>query len=193
MASSDEQSPEPVRGERHAPGEAALPASAAVVKRATLVLRAYRSESAIYGVVLVSSLIAIGWSENTDLEVLGFTLGAVIVFWLAHVYAGTVSREETGSPRLRAVLAAARTSASHSSGMLLAMILPTIFLLLATVNVLDEYVAYYLALWAGTAVLAVIGWLMARRRGGHWGWWLLSALITASLGLLVTWLGSLVH
>ena len=94
---------------------------------------------------------------------------------------------------MRAVLAAARTSAAHSSGMLLAMILPTIFLLLATVNVLDEYVAYYLALWAGTAVLAVIGWFAARRRGGHWGWWLLSALITASLGLLVTWLGSLVH
>jgi hypothetical protein len=190
---SDEQSADPVRGERHTPGEAAQPASATVVKRATLMLRAYRSESAIYGVVLVSSLIAIGWRENTDLEVLGFTFGAVIVFWLAHVYAGTISREETGSPRVRAVLAAARTSAAHSSGMLLAMILPTIFLLLATVNVLDEYVAYYLALWAGTAVLAVIGWFTARRRGGHWGWWLLSALITASLGLLVTWLGSLVH
>ena len=193
MASSDEQSPEPVRGERHAPGEAALPASAAVVKRATLVLRAYRSESAIYGVVLVSSLIAIGWRENTDLEVLGFTFGAVIVFWFSHVYAGSISREETDAPRLRAVLAAARRSAAHSSGMLLALILPTIFLLLATVNVLDEYVAYYLALWAGTAVLAVLGWFTARRRGGHWGWWLLSALITASLGLLVTWLGSLVH
>jgi len=191
MASGDEQPAEPVRGERHTPGEAAQPAT--VVKRATLLLRAYRSESAIYGVVLVSSLIAIGWRENTDLEVLGFTFGAVIVFWLAHVYAGTISREETDAPRLRAVLAAARRSAAHSSGMLLALILPTIFLLLATVNVLDEYVAYYLALWAGTAVLAGLGWFTARRRGGHWGWWLLSALITASLGLLVTWLGSLVH
>ena len=193
MASGDEQPAEPVRGERDVPAETARSASPTVVKQATVMLRAYRSESAIYGVVLVSSLIAIGWRENTDLEVLGFTFGAVIVFWLAHVYAGTVSREETGSPRLRAVLSAARTSAAHSSGMLLAMILPTIFLLLATINLLDEYVAYYLALWAGTAVLAVLGWFTARRRGGHWGWWLLSALITASLGLLVTWLGSLVH
>jgi hypothetical protein len=193
MASGDEQPAEPVRGERDAAAEAAPSASTTVVKQATIMLRAYRSESAIYGVVLVSSLIAIGWHEDTDLEVLGFTFGAVIVFWLAHVYAGTVSREETGSPRLRAVLAAARTSAAHSSGMLLAMILPTIFLLLATVNLLDEYVAYYLALWAGTVVLAVIGWYTAMRRGGHWGWWLVSALITASLGLLVIWLGSLVH
>ena len=156
-------------------------------------VRAYRSEYAIYGVVLVSSLIAIGWHENTDLEVLVFTFGAVLVFWLAHVYAGTVSREETGSPRWRAIFAAARAAAAHSSGMLLAMILPTVFLILATVGVLDEYVAYYLALWVGVAVLAVIGWWTAARRGGHWTWRLVSAVITASLGMLVIWLGSLVH
>lgn len=167
--------------------------AARVVKDVTLMLRAYRSESSIYGVVLVSSLIAIGWYEETDLEVLGFTLGAVAVFWLAHVYAGTISREETGSPRWRAILTAAGASAAHSSGMLLAMVLPTIFLMLATVGVLDEYVAYYLALWAGTAVLAVIGWWTAARRGGQWWWRLLSAVVTASLGLLVIWLGSLVH
>lgn len=193
MATSDEQPTSPVRGERHAPGENSRSAPTLVEKPAMLVLRAYRSESAIYGVVLVSSLIAIGWRENTDLEVLGFMLGAVIVFWLAHVYAGTVSREETGSPRWRAVFAAARTSAARSAGMLLAMMLPTVFLVLATANVLDEYVAYYLALWVGTLVLAAIGWWTAARRGGHWGWRLLSAIVTASLGLLVIWLGSFVH
>jgi hypothetical protein len=193
MATNDEQPAEPVRGERRAPGKNAPSAPTMLAEPAMLVLRAYRSESAIYGVVLVSSLIAIGWRENTDLEVLGFTLGAVIVFWLAHVYAGTVSREETGSPRWRAIFAAARTSAAGSAGMLLAMILPTIFLILATVDVLDEYVAYYLALWVGALVLAVIGWWTAARRGGHWAWRLLSAVMTASLGLFVIWLGSLVH
>ena len=168
-------------------------AQLAALQDAALVLRAYRTESAIYGVVLVGSLIAIAWREQTDLEVLAFTWGAVVVFWLAHVYAGTVSREESDAPRLRAILAAARTSAAHTSGMLLAMAVPTVFLLLATLNWMDEYVAYYLALWAGTVVLAVIGWFTAKRRGGHWGWWLLSALVTATLGLLVIWLGSLVH
>ena len=34
-----------------------------VVRDAALVLRAYRSESSIYGVVLVGSLIAIAWRE----------------------------------------------------------------------------------------------------------------------------------
>ena len=72
------------------------------VKQAGLVLRAYRTESAIYGVVLVSALIAIGWEDDTDLEVLLFTLGTTAVFWLAHVYAGTIAREEgpeSGRPR----------------------------------------------------------------------------------------------
>lgn len=193
MTSSDEPAAGRVPREERSPREVAKEASESVVKHATFMLRAYRSESAIYGVVLVSSLIAIGWREDTDLQVLLFTLGAVVVFWLAHVYAGTVSREETGEPRLRAIVAAALTSAAHSAGMLLAMVLPTIFLGLAALNVLDEYVAYYLALWVGVVVLAVIGWYTAMRRGGHWGWWVLSAVVTASLGLIVIWLGSLVH
>jgi hypothetical protein len=73
------------------------------------------------------------------------------------------------------------------------MVVPTLFLGLAAIGWLDEYVAYYIALWVGTAILAVIGWIVAARRGGPWGWHLLSAVVTASLGLLVIWLSSLVH
>jgi hypothetical protein len=73
------------------------------------------------------------------------------------------------------------------------MVLPAIFLLLAVVNVLDEYVAYYAALWVGVLVLAVLGYLASARRGSPWYWRVLSALVTASLGLLVIWLSSLVH
>jgi hypothetical protein len=168
----------------------------AVRRPAIRVLRAYRSESAVYGVVLVSALIAIGWEDDTDLEVLLFTLGATAVFWLAHVYAGAIAREEgpeSGRPRWRAIWSAARDAAAHSSGLLLAMVLPSMFLGLAVVGWLDEYVAYYLALWVGVVVLAAIGWWTAARRGGPWGWRVLSSLVTASLGLLVIWLSSLVH
>ena len=111
-------------------------------------------------------------------------------------YLGTIAREEgpeSGRPRWRAIWAAALASAADSSGLLLAMVLPTAFLGLAAIGWLDEYVAYYIALWVGTGVLAVIGWVTAARRGGPWGWYLLSALVTASLGLLVIWLSALVH
>ena len=107
-------------GEGAATGRGA--GGAAVTKQAAgLVLRAYRTESAVYGVVLVSALIAIGWEDDTDLEVLLFTLGTTAVFWLAHVYAGTIAREEgpeSGRPRWRSIVAAARMSAAHSSRML---------------------------------------------------------------------------
>jgi hypothetical protein len=165
----------------------------AVAEQVAMVLRAYRTESAVYGVILVSTLIAIGWEAATDLEVLLFTLGAVVVFWLAHIYAGTIAREEVGETRWRSILTAVRASMRHSWGMLLPMVLPAVFLGLAALDVIDEYVGYYLALWVGVVVLAVIGWLASARRGSHWGWRLVSAVATASLGLIVIWLSSLVH
>jgi hypothetical protein len=165
-------------------------------RQAQLVLAAYRTEYSIYGVVLVSAIIAVSWEDETDLDVLLFTLGSVVVFWLAHIYAGTVAREETevaDRPRYRAILEAALASARHTAGLLIAMVLPTIALLLAVVGVLDEYVAYYLALWVGVAVLAVLGWTASARRGSPWHWRLVSAIVTASLGVLVIWLGALFH
>ena len=164
-----------------------------VSKPVRKVLGTYQTEYAIYGTVLVSAVIAVGWEDDTDLEVLLFTLGSVGVFWLAHVYSGTVAREDTNQPRLRAILIAARDSMRHTIGLLAAMVLPAIFLLLAVVDVLDEYVAYYAALWVGVLVLAVLGYLASARRGSPWYWRVLSALVTASLGLLVIWLSSLVH
>ena len=163
-------------------------------RHAQVVLAAYRTEYSIYGVVLVSAIIAVGWEDETDLDVLLFTLGSVVVFWLAHIYAGTVAREEeTEGPRPPAILAAALASARHTAGLLTAMVLPTIALLLAVVGVLDEYVAYYLALWVGVAVLAVLGWAASARRDSPWYWRLMSAVVTASLGVLVIWLGALIH
>lgn len=165
-------------------------------RQAQVVLEAYRTEYSIYGVVLVSAIIAVGWEDETDLDVLLFTLGSVAVFWLAHIYARTVAREETEvteGPRYRAIAVAALASARRTAGLLTAMVLPTIALLLAVVGVLDEYVAYYLALWAGVAVLAVLGWTASARRGSPWYWRLVSAIVTASLGVLVIWLGALFH
>lgn len=166
---------------------------AALPKPVAAVLDAFRSEYAIYGVILVSALIAIGWEDETDLAVLLFTLGAGAVFWLAHLYAGTIALEDTRQPRGRAIAAAAWKAARQSAGMLTAMVLPTFFLLLAVVGLVDEYVAYYLALWVGVAILAVVGYASSARRRSPWYWRLVSALVTASLGLLIIWLSSLVH
>ena len=57
----------------------------------------------------------------------------------------------------------------------------------------DEYVAYYVALWIGVLTLAVIGWVNSERNHGTWPMRLLNTLITTAFGLAVIWLSSLVH
>ena len=60
-------------------------------------------------------------------------------------------------------------------------------------HLVDRVLRVYTPTVLAVATLAVIGWWTAARRGGPWGWRVLSALVTASLGLLVIWLSSLVH
>jgi hypothetical protein len=164
-----------------------------LARPALLLLQAYQTEYAIYGTVLVSALIAIGWEYNTDLEVFLFTLGTVAVFWLAHIYSGVVASNLSKDHRGQAIWSAVLASARHSMGMVLAMLLPAVFLLLAAAGVLDEYVAYYIALWVGVAILAVLGYANAARRRSGWSLRLLSAAATSAMGLGIIWLSTLVH
>jgi hypothetical protein len=154
---------------------------------------AYRSEHAIYGTVLVSALTAVGWRFETDSEVLGFLIGTVFVFWIAHVYSDVIARPMSSGHWIASVTEAVKRSARHSIGMLLAMLLPAFFLLLAVVHVLDEYLAYYLALWVGVLILAVLGYLNSRARGSRWPARIASSLVTAAFGLFIIWLSALVH
>ncbi|GLB68271.1 hypothetical protein [Arthrobacter mangrovi] len=164
-----------------------------VARPAAALLHTYGTEHAIDGTVLVSALIAVGWKYETDLEVFLFTLGTVGVFWLSHIYAGVVAGSgSAGRPR-EAVWARVLATARHSVGMVLAMLLPAFFLLLAAVGVLDEYVAYYIALWVGAGILAVLGYVNAARRRKRWPLRLLNAAATSALGLIIIWLSTLVH
>lgn len=160
---------------------------------AALVLHAYTNEHAIYGTVLVSALIAIGWNDDTDLQVFLFTVGTVAVFWLAHVYARSVGHLTEARPGFPAIAVAVASAARESAPMVVSMLIPSVFLLLATMDVLDQYVAYYIALWSGVAVLAVLGYLNSRRRGSPMHLRLIGAGLTSVLGLGIIWLSSLVH
>jgi hypothetical protein len=152
-----------------------------------------RTEGAIYGTVLSITLIAVGWDKDTDLDVLLFLLGSVTVFWVAHLYSGTIARLPESDPTPRTVLAAVRDTARHSIGMIAAMVVPALLLALGPLGVLDEWTAYYLALGAGVAILAALGYLMSARRGSSWKRRVLSTLVTTLLGFVVVWLSTLVH
>ncbi|AMB58262.1 hypothetical protein [Microterricola viridarii] len=133
-----------------------------------VVVGVYTTEYAIYGTVLVSALIAVGWHYDTDLEVFLFTLGTIAVFWLAHIYAGVVASHGSAEARGGVLWALILSAAWHSVGMVLAMLIPAVFLLLPAVGALDEYVGYYIALWAGVATLAALGFWNSVKRGRGW-------------------------
>lgn len=152
----------------------------------------YRAESTIYGVVLVTALIAVAWEKDDDLQVLAFELGTVVVFWLAHLYAGVVSHIGDHTLDARGIWIELVDSARHSIGMLVAMVVPSLFLLLEPLGV-DTWLAYWLALASGVAILAIVGWLNAARRSRSIGVRMLAAALTALFGLAVIALSAFVH
>lgn len=155
------------------------------------VLSAYSGEHGIYGVVLVTAVIAVGWEDDTDFEVLVFLLGTVLVFWLAHLYAAVVaSRAAKDPPRLGVAIAA---GARHASGMLVSMLIPAALLATAVFGWVEEYTAYYLALGSGILILAIIGYANAARNGSSWPWRIAGVLATTLLGAFVIVLSIIVH
>ncbi|MGP3536729.1 hypothetical protein ACTU3I_18225 [Microbacterium sp. RD1] len=152
---------------------------------------AYSGEHGVYGIVLVTALIAAEIDAETDFDVILFVLGTVGVFWLAHIYAAVVaSRGRHPAPPLRVGI---RDGIRHSSGMALAMLIPVVLLALGTLQWVEEWTAYFLALGSGVVILGVIGYANARRNGSSWPWRLLGVLSTTLLGLLVIALSIAVH
>lgn len=165
----------------------------AVGKHARRLVDAYTGEHGVYGLVLVTALIAIGDDYDSDLEVLGFVVGTTLVFWLAHVYAGIVAASGHAELGRTSFGRRAAYAAGHSSGMLLAMLPPVLVLTLGVVGLVDEDEAYDFALISGLIVLALIGWANARRNGRRWPMQIVGALATTTLGALVIVLSILVH
>ncbi|SDH28522.1 hypothetical protein [Microbacterium pygmaeum] len=154
-------------------------------------LGAYNGEHGVYGIVLVTAVIAVGWNDETDLDVLIFLLGTVVVFWLAHIYAGVVASR--GAVQREPLGRAIRTAMQHASGMLIAMLIPAALLGTAVLGWVEEYTAYYLALGSGILMLALIGYLNAARNGSTWPWRVAGVISTTLLGSLVIGLSILVH
>lgn len=156
------------------------------------------SEPAIYGVVLVAGLVVI-IADGTDASwrVLVKVLATLLVFWLAHVYAGVVAhlgdRRDDALPAGPRLATALRASFMHSWGMLLAGLIPVVVLALGVAKLLSDSQAMWGTLWAAVAVLGALGWLgvaaWTPRPGGR----LAAALVTSLLGLVLVALKVLVH
>lgn len=158
-------------------------------------MRRFATESAVYGVVLVASLVAI--AGGADWDVIVKVSATVVVFWAAHVYVGMVAhlddQQDSGVPVLARIRAAARVAVLHSREMLIAPVLPLAVLLLGHSGLLSEQQAVWACMWSCVALLGVLGY--AKVAAWTTSLWvrLASGVAVALLGLVLVLLKMWVH
>ena len=157
------------------------------------VTRILMSEEAVYGLILVSGMIVVSYNLTaTSLNALITVVVTVLVFFAAHVYAGTLARlaATEGKAGLPASLSAA---VHHSIGMLLISLAPITVLVLGVTQVMPDDLAVWLALIIDTLALAVLGWIAVAKWTGHFWLRLASALTTAAFGLILVALKAFIN
>lgn len=158
----------------------------------------FGTEAAVYGTILVSGLVAVSSAHGeTSLVVLATVAVTVLVFWGAHVYAGTVARlSDHIAPRQGhrvGIKAAFTASVRHSMGMLSSAAVPAAILLAGTTRAISDDVANDAALWSGVVILAFLGYVAFLHRGSSQLVRILGALGTASFGVVFVILKALLH
>lgn len=149
----------------------------------------------VYGIILVSGMIvASGGQGVTSWSVFVKVLVTVIVFWAAHVYAGTVAAHGIEVHGAHASLKTAfRLSLRRSLGLLTAALLPSGILLLGALQAINDAVAIWTALWLGVVLLAVIGYSAFARLGFTVPMRIFGSLTTAAFGVAMIVLKAVIH
>jgi hypothetical protein len=146
---------------------------------------------AIYGTIAAMAVIAGAAREPAHGKVLWLTVATLLVFWLAHVYARTLSHHLRGGrpPGWGAVAEAMAEERDLLEGPVPLLLV----LLLGELGVLEEHFAVRFALWLGVAELVLWGILYSRRQ--HWSWLvaLTAGAINGLFGLLIVILEVIVH
>ena len=149
---------------------------------------------AIYGLILYSALVGgVSDDDSNALEVLLISAVSLVIFWGAHVFAGTIANHGMKDGAEVRLGSAFRGAVAHSSGMLWAAILPSVALLLGVVRLVSTDDAVSLAMLIATLQLGVLGYqAFAQRRSGI-PVRILGGLGTALFGFFMILLNIAVH
>lgn len=152
------------------------------------------TEESVYGTLLVSGMIVASGSHGaTSWETFLSVLGTVIVFWVAHVYAGTVATHGVVPGNEARLSAAFRKSVRRSLGFLTSALLPSLVLLIGALRIIPDGVAIWVALWLGVVILGALGYSAFTLRGSGWTMRIVGCLGTAALGVAMILLKALIH
>jgi hypothetical protein len=148
-----------------------------------------RDAPAIYGGLLVTTLLAVQWRFDASVEFVGFSIiVSVAVFWLTHVWVELVDRRMSG-PISRAD---AMQIAREQAPMLAAAVPPVLVLGLAVLGLATAEQAIAIALVVAIAQLFLWGLRVGHALGRGWGIALGVAAIDCALGLVIVVLKVLV-
>ena len=152
------------------------------------------TEESVYGTLLVSGMIVVsGTYGASSWETFISVLGTVIVFWVAHVYSGTVARHGVIDGDPTTLGTAFRRSLRRSMGFLTSALIPSLLLLIGALRVIPDVIAIWVALWLGVLILGALGYTAFAMRGSNWTIRILGTLGTAALGVAMILLKALVH
>lgn len=145
------------------------------------------TEEGVYGVILVSGLLAVaGVSEASAIHTLVLTAVTILVFWAAHVYAGTVARHgKLSNGAVVGLRRAFRQSVTHARGFLVSTILPGLVLIAGAFGLIEDALALWIGLWVNVGVLGFLGYVSYRRKSAPFSMRVFGAVATASFGLLI--------
>ena len=148
---------------------------------------------AIYGQILSTAVVAT-LSEDEEYSVPDVLLAVVIstlVFWIAHVYAESAAQRLNQQENLTLRQVAAN---GRSEGAMVLAAIPTVLVLsLGGLEALSRDLTLDLAIALGVAELVGLGLVIARRSKMGVGGTIGSMLLTASLGMLIVGLKTVVH
>ncbi|MFF1876328.1 hypothetical protein [Leifsonia sp. NPDC058230] len=152
------------------------------------------TEESVYGTILVSGMVvAVGSYGASSWQVFLSVFGTVVVFWAAHVYAGTIAGHGVFEGDDTTLGTAFRRAVRRSAGFLTSALPPSIILLIGALEIVPDLVAIWAALWLGVLILAILGYAVFALRGKHWTICALGALGTAAFGLAMIFLKAVIH
>jgi hypothetical protein len=136
--------------------------------RAAMLALARNPTGSIYGTVLADSVLAVESTTSTTLSDLIFAeVVSVLVYWLAHVYAGFLG--EPPAVGHRGTLHRLADMMSHEWSLVTASCVPLAAVVLAAMAGASVQVAAMAGMWTGVAALVLWGEI-AGRHSGHGTW-----------------------
>ncbi len=137
----------------------------------------------IYGTILVTSIVAAADSSEAIWLSLGVVEITMIVFWLAHVYAGALARSIDSDEAFSG--GEVRRSVRREWPLLQAAIVPSLALVAGGIGLIATQTAYRIAIGYGVATLVWWGVLFARKEQLGRGATITVVLVNASFGLCI--------